>query len=71
MEGNNSGLGSAKKAARGSWTMAQKQQVVAESNMPGANVAEVAKRHCVFRARKATDSRHNSPQFHTMSVQSS
>jgi len=47
MEGNNSGLGSAKKAARGSWTMVQKQQAVAESNVPGANVAEVAKRHGV------------------------
>jgi hypothetical protein len=47
MEGNNSGLGSAKKAARGSWTMAQKQQVVAESHVAGANVAEVAKRHGV------------------------
>ena len=47
MEGNNGGLGSAKKAARGSWTMAQKQQAVAESNVTGANVAEVAKRHGV------------------------
>ncbi len=46
MEGNNSGLGSAK-APRGSWTMAQKQQAVAESNLAGANVAEVAKRHGV------------------------
>ena len=45
MEGNNSGLGLGKKAARGSWTMAQKQQAVAESNVTGANVAEVAKRH--------------------------
>ena len=47
MEGNNSGLGSAKKAARGSWTMAQKQQAVAESNVTGVNVADVAKRHGV------------------------
>ncbi len=47
MEGNNSGLGSAKKAPRGSWTMAQKQQAVAESSMAGANVADVAKRHGV------------------------
>jgi transposase-like protein len=47
MEGNNSALGSAKKAARGSWTMAQKQQAVAESNVTCANVAEVAKRHGV------------------------
>ena len=44
MEGNNSGLGSAKKASRGWWTMAQKQQAVAESNV---NVADVAKQHGV------------------------
>jgi transposase-like protein len=47
MEVNNSGMGAAKKAARGSWSMAQKQQAVADSNVAGANVAEVAKRHGV------------------------
>lgn len=47
MEGNNSGSGTTKKAARGSWTIAQKQQAVAESNLAGANVVEVAKRHGV------------------------
>jgi len=47
MEVNNSGLGAAKRALRGSWTMAQKQQMVAESNAVGANVADVAKRHGV------------------------
>ena len=47
MEGNNSGLGSTKKAPRGSWTMSQKQQAVTESNVTGANVVDVAKQHGV------------------------
>lgn len=47
MEGNNSGFGAAKKAPRGSWTTARKQQAVTESNVTGANVADVAKRHGV------------------------
>ncbi len=62
MEGNNSGLGSAKKAARGSWTMAQKQQAVAESNMAGANVADVAKRHGVRPALLSSWRRQLSPK---------
>lgn len=41
------GIGAAKKALRGSWTVAQKRQIVAESRAAGANVAEVAQRHGV------------------------
>jgi transposase-like protein len=62
MEGNNSGLGSAKKSPRGSWTMAQKQQAVAESNLAGANVAEVAKRHGVRPALLSSWRRQLSPK---------
>ncbi len=62
MEGNNSGLGSAKKAPRGSWTMAQKQEAVAESNMAGANVADVAKRHGVRPALLSSWRRQLSPK---------
>ena len=62
MEGNNSGLGSAKKAARGSWTMAQKQQAVADSNVTGANVAEVARRHGVRPALLSSWRRQLSPK---------
>ena len=39
--------GAAKKAPRGSWTLAQKRQIVAESHAAGANVAEVAQHHGV------------------------
>ena len=62
MQANNSGLGSAKKAARGSWTMAQKQQAVAESNETGANVAEIAKRHGVRAALLSSWRRQLSPK---------
>jgi transposase-like protein len=41
------GIGATKKALRGSWTMAQKRQIVAESQAAGANVADVAQRHGV------------------------
>lgn len=39
--------GAAKKPRRGSWTMEQKRQIVAESHVAGANMAEVAQRHGV------------------------
>jgi transposase-like protein len=35
------------KARRGSWTVEQKRQIVAESHLAGANLAEVAQRHGV------------------------
>jgi transposase len=62
MDFNNSGLGSAKKVARGSWTIAQERQAVAESNMPGANVADVAKRHGVRPALLSSWRRQLSPK---------
>jgi transposase-like protein len=39
--------GTTNRARRGSWTMAQKRQVVAESYATGANMADVAQRHGV------------------------
>ena len=39
--------GVAKKAQRGSWTKDQKRQIVAESQVAGASLAEVAQRHGV------------------------
>jgi transposase-like protein len=45
MEVNSSGLATPKKAQRKSWTPAQKRQIVEESYVAGANVAEVAHRH--------------------------
>ena len=39
--------GAATKALRGSWTVAQKRQIVAESHAAGANVATVAQQHGV------------------------
>lgn len=47
MELSKDGLASANKPRRGSWTLAQKRQAVAESHAAGANVAEVAQRHGV------------------------
>lgn len=47
MEPNNGGLAAANKPRRGSWTLAQKRQAVAESHATGANVTEVAQRHGV------------------------
>ena len=47
MELSDSGLAAASRPRRGSWTMAQKRQAVAESHAKGANVAEVAQRHGV------------------------
>lgn len=38
-------IGSVKKARRGSWTSAQKRQIVAESYATGATLADVAQRH--------------------------
>jgi transposase-like protein len=35
------------KPKRGSWTMEQKRQIVAESHLAGASLAEVAQRHGV------------------------
>jgi hypothetical protein len=62
MEGNDSGLGLAKKTPRGSWAMAQKQQAVAESNVTGASVAVVAKRHGVRPALLSAWHRQLSPK---------
>jgi transposase len=39
--------GTAKKAQRRSWTMAQKQQIVAQSYAAGASLTDVAQRHGV------------------------
>jgi transposase-like protein len=39
--------GAARKARRGSWTKDQKRQIVAESQVAGASLAEVAQRHGV------------------------
>ncbi len=47
MELSKEGLAAANKPRRGSWTLAQKRQAVAESHAVGANVAEVAQRHGV------------------------
>jgi transposase-like protein len=47
MELSKDGLAAANKPRRGSWTLAQKRQAVAESHAVGANVAEVAQRHGV------------------------
>jgi transposase-like protein len=51
MEDRNDGSvsinGAAKKAARGSWTKDQKRQIVAESQVAGASLPEVAQRHGV------------------------
>jgi transposase-like protein len=49
MEVKNSDVGISKTPSRGSWTLAQKQQMVAESNVACANIAEVAKRNGVRR----------------------
>ena len=46
MEQSKDGL-AANTARRGSWTLAQKRQAVADSHAVGANVAEVAQRHGV------------------------
>jgi len=46
-DGSESANGGAKKPLRGSWTLEQKRQIVAESNIAGANLAEVAERHGV------------------------
>jgi transposase-like protein len=47
MELSKDGLAAANKPRRGSWTLAQKRQAVAESHAVGANIAEVAQRHGV------------------------
>jgi transposase-like protein len=51
MEDSNDGSvsvnGAAKKARRGSWTKDQKRQIVGESQVAGASLAEVAQRHGV------------------------
>ena len=47
MELSKDGLTAANKPRRGSWTLAQKRQAVADSHAVGANVAEVAQRHGV------------------------
>jgi transposase-like protein len=47
MELSKDGIAAKNKARRGSWTLAQKQQAVAESHAAGAKVAEVAQRHGV------------------------
>jgi transposase-like protein len=47
MELSNGGLAAANKPRRGSWTLVQKRQAVAESYEAGANAAEVAQRHGV------------------------
>jgi transposase-like protein len=39
--------GAVRKARRGSWTKDQKRQIVAESQVAGASLAEVAQRHGV------------------------
>ncbi len=39
--------GAAQKTPRGSWTKDQKRQIVAESQVAGASLAEVAQRHGV------------------------
>jgi transposase-like protein len=39
--------GAVQKTPRGSWTKDQKRQIVAESQVAGANLAEVAQRHGV------------------------
>jgi transposase-like protein len=69
MEPSSGGLAAANKPRRGSWTLAQKRQAVAESHAAGANVAEVAQRHGVRPAllsswrrqveRKAEPTRHS------------
>jgi hypothetical protein len=40
MELTNGGIAAANKHRRGSWTLAQKREAVAESHVAGANVAE-------------------------------
>jgi transposase-like protein len=47
MEVSKDGLAPTNKPRRGSWTLAQKRQAVAESHAAGANVAEIAQRHGV------------------------
>jgi transposase len=47
MELSKDGLAAASRSRRGSWSLAQKRQAVAESHAVGANVAEVAQRHGV------------------------
>jgi transposase-like protein len=51
MEQRNGGSGlvngAARKTPRGSWTKDQKRQIVAESQVAGASLAEVAQRHGV------------------------
>ena len=47
MELSKDGLAAPNRPRRGSWTLAQKRQAVAESHAVGANVAEVAQRHGV------------------------
>jgi transposase-like protein len=44
-DGSASVNGAAKKVLRGSWTKEEKRQIVAESQVVGASLAEVAQRH--------------------------
>jgi transposase-like protein len=77
MELSNEGLATAKKPRRGSWTMAQKRQMVAESCVAGANVVDVAQRHGVRPAllsswrrqvSRMTESTKNAAKFAAVSV---
>ena len=47
-DGSETANGGEKRPLRGSWTMEQKRQIVAESNVAGADLAEVARRHGVL-----------------------
>jgi hypothetical protein len=47
MELSNGGLAAAIKPRRGSWTVTQKRQAVAESHVAGATLVEVAQRYGV------------------------
>lgn len=47
MEVKTSGSAASKKSSRTFWSAAQKQQIVVEANVAGANPAEVVKRHSV------------------------
>lgn len=47
MELSNGAITAANKPRRGSWTLAQKRQAVAESHVAGASVGDVARRHGV------------------------
>ena len=46
-DGSETANGGEKRPLRGSWTVEQKRQIVAESNIAGADLAEVAQRHGV------------------------